>query len=91
MAFDLRDLRGVGPKLEAALNQLGIQTCEDLLFHLPYRYEDRTRIQAIGSLYPGARVLVEGEVGLEDAELVVLEGGADPLLAGRLPADVVTI
>ena len=62
MASDLRALRGVGPRLESSLNQLGIHTTRDLLFHLPFRYEDRTRIQAIGGLYPGARVLVEGEV-----------------------------
>ena len=62
MASDLRDLRGVGPRLESSLNQLGIHTTQDLLFHLPFRYEDRTRIHAIGGLYPGARVLVEGEV-----------------------------
>jgi ATP-dependent DNA helicase RecG len=58
----LRDLRGVGPRLEAALRQLGIHSVEDLLFHLPLRYEDRTRIQPIGSLYPGARAQIEGEV-----------------------------
>jgi ATP-dependent DNA helicase RecG len=62
LASDLRDLRGVGPRLESSLNQLGIHTTQDLLFHLPLRYEDRTRIHAIGGLYPGARVLVEGEV-----------------------------
>jgi len=44
------------------LQQLGIHTVQDLLFHLPFRYEDRTRLHPIGSLYPGARVLVEGEV-----------------------------
>ena len=62
MASDLQDLRGVGPRLESSLNQLGIHTTQDLLFHLPFRYEDRTRIQPIGGLYPGARVLIEGEV-----------------------------
>jgi ATP-dependent DNA helicase RecG len=62
LVSDLRDLRGVGPRLESSLNQLGIHTTQDLLFHLPFRYEDRTRIHAIGGLYPGARVLVEGEV-----------------------------
>ncbi len=62
MASELRDLRGVGPSLESSLNQLGIHCCKDLLFHLPFRYEDRTRLHAIGALYPGARVLVEGEV-----------------------------
>ena len=63
MASDLRELRGVGPRLESSLNQLGIQRSQDLLFHLPFRYEDRTRLHPIGALYPGARVLIEGEVG----------------------------
>ncbi len=62
MASDLRDLQGVGPRLESSLNQLGIHSRQDLLFHLPFRYEDRTRLHPIGALYPGARVLVEGEV-----------------------------
>ncbi len=62
MPCDLTDLRGVGPRIASALEQLGIQAVEDLLFHLPLRYEDRTRIFPIGSLYPGARVQVEGEV-----------------------------
>jgi ATP-dependent DNA helicase RecG len=38
----------------------------DPLFLLPHRYEDRTRITAIGSLVPGARAVVEGEVQLAD-------------------------
>ena len=58
----LRDLTGVGPRLEANLEQLGIRRVEDLLFHLPLRYEDRTRLHPIGSLYPGARAQVEGEI-----------------------------
>jgi len=62
LGSDLRDLRGVGPRLESSLNQLGIHSAQDLLFHLPFRYEDRTRIHPIGALYPGARVLLEGEV-----------------------------
>jgi len=62
LASELRDLRGVGPQLETLLHQLGIHSAQDLLFHLPLRYEDRTRIYPIGTLYPGARALVEGEV-----------------------------
>ena len=59
---NLRDLHGVGPRLESSLKQLGILTVQDLLFHLPFRYEDRTRIFPIGGLYPGAQVQVEGRV-----------------------------
>ena len=62
MPAGLRALAGVGPKLEATLDQLGVHTVSDLLFHLPLRYEDRTRLHPVGGLYPGARVLIEGEV-----------------------------
>ncbi|MBT8052380.1 MAG: ATP-dependent DNA helicase RecG [Gammaproteobacteria bacterium] len=58
----MREFRGVGPRLENSLHGLGIHTAQDLLFHLPFRYEDRTRIYPIGALYPGARALIEGEV-----------------------------
>jgi ATP-dependent DNA helicase RecG len=59
---DLGDLRGVGPRVRDSLQQLGIHTVSDLLFHLPFRYEDRTRVLPIGSLYPGAEVMAEGTV-----------------------------
>ncbi len=58
----LTDLQGVGPKLVEKLNALGISQVTDLLFHLPIRYEDRTRIHPIGSCSPGQRVLIEGRV-----------------------------
>ncbi|HEY5776597.1 MAG TPA: ATP-dependent DNA helicase RecG, partial [Xanthomonadales bacterium] len=58
----LTDLQGVGPKLVEKLNALGISQVTDLLFHLPIRYEDRTRIHPIGSCTPGQRVLIEGRV-----------------------------
>ncbi len=61
-AEPLQNLRGVGPQLEVKLNGLGIHSVPDLLFHLPLRYEDRTSLQPIGSLYPGALAQVEGEV-----------------------------
>ncbi|MGD8828275.1 MAG: ATP-dependent DNA helicase RecG, partial [Gammaproteobacteria bacterium] len=62
------ELRGVGPQVAARLAKLGIHTVQDLLFHLPLRYEDRTRVVPIGSLRPGAQAVVEGE--LELAEVV---------------------
>ncbi len=58
----LTDLQGVGPKLAEKLEVLGISQVSDLLFHLPIRYEDRTRIHDIGSCTPGQRVLIEGRV-----------------------------
>ncbi len=59
-------LRGVGAALAERLRRLGVEQVQDLLFVLPQRYEDRTRIAAIGSLVPGTRASVEGEVQLTE-------------------------
>lgn len=59
-------LRGVGAALAARLAVLGVQQVQDLLFILPSRYEDRTRIQPIGSLIAGTRAVIEGEVMLTE-------------------------
>ena len=59
-------LRGVGESLAVKLQRLGVVTVQDLLFLLPLRYEDRTRIAAIGSLREGDRAVIEGEVQLTD-------------------------
>jgi ATP-dependent DNA helicase RecG len=55
-------LRGVGPKLAEQLAALGIKSVADLLFHLPLRYQDRTRITLIRELAPGMDAVVEGRV-----------------------------
>lgn len=62
----LTDLRGVGPALADKLAKLGVHKAEDLLFVLPNRYEDRTRIRPIGELGIGERAVVEGEVELTE-------------------------
>ena len=58
----LTQLRGVGPRIAARLAALGIETVLDLLFHLPTRYEDRTRIHGIADLRTGAAALVCGRI-----------------------------
>lgn len=55
-------LPGVGPALAAALARLGLERVQDLWFHLPLRYEDRTRVTAIADLRVGERAQVEGVV-----------------------------
>ena len=55
-------LKGVGPRSAEKLNQLGIHTIQDVLFHLPYRYQDRTRITPIGSVRPGDHVVIDARV-----------------------------
>jgi len=59
-------LRGVGPALATTLERLGLRTVQDVLFHLPLRYEDRTRVVPIGTLRAGDRAVVEGEVQLAE-------------------------
>jgi ATP-dependent DNA helicase RecG len=59
-------LRGVGESLAVKLQRLGVVTVQDLLFLLPLRYEDRTRVVAIGSLRDGDRAVIEGEIQLTD-------------------------
>ena len=58
----LTQLRGVGPALQKKLQQLSINNVQDLLFHLPLRYEDRTRINTIASARVGETVQLQGEV-----------------------------
>ena len=55
-------LKGVGPKIRERLGRLGIHSIQDLLFHLPLRYEDRTRVARMGSLCPGDVVVLHGMV-----------------------------
>jgi ATP-dependent DNA helicase RecG len=62
----LQTLRGVGPSLAGKLADYGTHNVEDLLFHLPLRYQDRTRVTPIGALQDGIEVVVEGEVRLAD-------------------------
>lgn len=55
-------LRGVGEKLKLKLSEIGIHSLEDLLFHFPLRYQDRTRITPIGGALDQRDVVVEGAV-----------------------------
>lgn len=58
----LTTLAGVGTALAGTLQRLGLTTLQDLWFHLPLRYEDRTRIVPIGDLRAGEAAQVEGVV-----------------------------
>ena len=65
-ARPVTSLRGVGPALADTLARLSLYTVQDLLFHLPQRYEDRTRVSPIGSLRAGERAVIEGEIQLTE-------------------------
>ena len=62
----IKELRGVGPQLSQKLEKLGLKNLQDLLFHLPLRYIDRTKITPIGSLQPLTDVVLEGEIRASD-------------------------
>lgn len=55
-------LKGVGEAMAEKLARVGLETVQDVLFHLPLRYQDRTRIIPIGQLRPGQDAVVEGTV-----------------------------
>ncbi len=66
LAAPLTVLKGVGPALAKTLERLDLFRVEDVLFLLPFRYEDRTKLNRIGSVRPGMRCLVSGEVLLAE-------------------------
>ena len=61
-SLPVTQLKGVGAKLAEKLGRLGIETLQDLLFHLPLRYIDKTRLYPIGGLMPGMDAFIEGTI-----------------------------
>ncbi|WP_137819067.1 ATP-dependent DNA helicase RecG [Pseudomonas sp. 2FG] len=71
-AVSVTALKGVGAALAEKLARVGLESLQDVLFHLPLRYQDRTRIIPIGALRPGQDAVIEGVVA-----------GADVLMGKR--------
>ena len=65
-AVKVNTLKGVGDAMAGKLATLGIFTLQDVLFHLPFRYQDRTRLRRIGELRPGDEGVIEAEVVLSE-------------------------
>lgn len=63
-----RLLPGVGPKLAETLARCQLHVIQDLLFHLPFRYQDRTRLYPLNQLRPGMEALVQGQI--QSAQLI---------------------
>ena len=55
-------IKGVGEKLSSTLSKLGIKTIEDLLFHFPIGYQDRTTLRKIAELEPNQDFVVQGVI-----------------------------
>lgn len=62
LSTEIQYLKGVGPKLAALLASRGIATVEDLLFTLPFRYEDRSSNCPIHQLIEGERATVVAQI-----------------------------
>ena len=58
----VENIKGVGPKIAETLSTLGIKQVEDAVFHLPYKYEDRTQLTPIGDAPYEVPLLIEGEI-----------------------------
>ncbi|TKB62619.1 MAG: hypothetical protein E8D49_00780, partial [Nitrospira sp.] len=58
----IRFARGVGPKRTSLLQRFGIETVEDALWTLPWRYEDRSVMTPIGQLMPGMQASICGTI-----------------------------
>ena len=72
-------LKGVGPRLSERLIALGISSVEELLFHFPLRYQDRTRVTPIAGLKEGLDAVVQAEVRMAS------------IIPGRRPSLVVKV
>ncbi len=58
----MKFVKGVGPRIAETLATKGIETVEDLLYYLPFRYEDRLNPRGIAELRPGEMASVIAEV-----------------------------
>lgn len=62
-------LKGVGDAMAEKLAKVGLENLQDILFHLPLRYQDRTRVVPIGELRPGQDAVIEGVVSGADVTM----------------------
>jgi ATP-dependent DNA helicase RecG len=62
LSTPVKYVKRIGERIAASLATRGVDTVEDLLYHLPFRYEDRLNPQPIASLTPGAMASIIGEV-----------------------------
>ncbi|HTL60213.1 MAG TPA: ATP-dependent DNA helicase RecG [Nitrospira sp.] len=87
----IRFAKGVGPKRSSIMQRLGIETVEDALWTVPWRYEDRSVMTPLGDLVPGMVTAVCGTVAkstlkrTRNRRLTVLEVGLEDT-TGRMQA-----
>ncbi|MFC3095328.1 ATP-dependent DNA helicase RecG [Alteromonas sediminis] len=98
----ITQLKGVGSKVAERLAKLNLFTIQDLLFHLPLRYEDRTRVYPLRDCRAGMHVTIQGEVvnaniqyGKKRMLVVKLQDAADQITVrffhfGKLQREAMT-
>lgn len=59
---EVQYVKGIGPRVAESLKQKGIQTVEDLLYYLPFRYEDRLNPRTLEELRAGEMASIVAEV-----------------------------
>jgi len=89
MATPIQYLKGVGPKRAEQLESIGVKTIEDLLYHLPFRYEDRRSIKKITAAIAGEETSLVGR--LADLQSRYVPRRRSQMLAGTLQDDTGTI
>jgi len=62
LATPLQFVKGVGPRVALTLQKIGLHTVEDLLYHFPHRYEDRSNFRPLGRTRHNETVCTSGEV-----------------------------
>ena len=62
LSTPVKYIKRVGERVAAGLAERGIETVEDLLYHLPFRYEDRLNPRPMSELVAGTMASVIGEV-----------------------------
>jgi ATP-dependent DNA helicase RecG len=89
MATPIQYLKGVGPKRAEQLESIGVKTIEDLLYQLPFRYEDRRSIKKIIAAIAGEETSLVGR--LADLQSRYVPRRRSQMLAGTLQDDTGTI
>ena len=59
----LTEMRGIGPARARSLGKAGLRTLRDLLLHLPFRYEDRRHLSAVGDIAAEGTFTLTARVG----------------------------
>lgn len=58
------ELLRVGPALQKLLKTMGIETCKDLIFYFPYRFDDFSSLVRIADLQAGVTVTIQGRIDM---------------------------